>query len=537
MASSIFPKRQQALCQAQENLFDVILVGGGIIGAGIARDAALRGLKVAVIEKEDFGGGTTAGSTRLIHGGLRYLEQLDFRLVRMDLREREILLKIAPHLVSPLEFFFPFFRQSFFYRWKIRTGMYLYDLLSYDRSLPGHRFVPARAFGELEPQMNSAALQGAASYFDAQVNSPERLCLENLLDAGSHGACLLNYAEATGCIREGNRLAGIKFHDHLSESPVEIAIHGRWIINCTGPWLDVSTHRWASDINPRIRSTKGIHLACHSFNRHAMALFSAVDGRLVFVIPWLGYSWIGTTDTDFQNDPGEASAGIEDAAYLIRSLTPYFPVVKDIPVYFSNSGVRALVRKPGHGSSISRMHRIVDETENGYPGLVSVLGGKITGYRAIAEEVVDLVSRKLNCFQPCQTATQTLPGAKYSTPMEPGSASPEILQNLQSIYGTGSSEVLKLARLHPGWLRPLSPSYPDIAAQVIHAVWNEHCCRISDFMLRRSMLGFSSDQGIQALDRVASLMGEELCWTEAQQKQEIQHYLEHLLKTQSFRDV
>jgi len=254
MASSIFPKRQQALCQAQENLFDVILVGGGIIGAGIARDAALRGLKVAVIEKEDFGGGTTAGSTRLIHGGLRYLEQLDFRLVRMDLREREILLKIAPHLVRPLEFFLPFFSQSFFYRWKIRTGMYLYDLLSYDRSLPGHRFVPARAFGKLEPQINSAALQGAASYFDAQVNSPERLCLENLLDAGSHGACLLNYAEATGCIREGIRLAGIKFHDHLSESPAEISVRGRWIINCTGPWLDVSTHRWASDINPRIQS-------------------------------------------------------------------------------------------------------------------------------------------------------------------------------------------------------------------------------------------------------------------------------------------
>lgn len=463
------------------------------------------------------------------------MEQLDFRLVRMDLREREILLKIAPHLVRPLEFFLPFFSKSWFYRWKIRAGMWLYDGLSHDRTLPGHRFFSAREFHDLEPELDADKLQGAASYHDAQVNSPERLCLENLLDAGVQGACLLNYAEAIGCIREQNRLAGVRFVDILSGSQMELELRGRIIINCTGPWLDSSANRLTSKVSPRIRTTKGIHLACRPFNKHAMALFSAIDGRLVFVIPWMGYSWIGTTDTDFREDPGEASANFTDADYLIRSLSPFFPGIKDASILFSNSGVRALVRKPGHESSISRMHKIVDEAENGSPGLISVLGGKITGYRAIAEEVTDLVSRHLNCTVPCQTKFRPLPGTIPCNTLDVKSFPLEIVENLQSLYGTRSVEVLQLARQNPDWLRPLSPSYPDIEAQVIHAVRREYCCRLSDFLLRRSMLGFSADQGMQALEPVASLMGGELNWSAAREKAEIHHCLDCLEKTQSFR--
>src|SRR5690348_2056897 len=185
--------------------FDVIIVGGGIIGAGIARDAALRGLSVALFEKKDYASGTTSGSTRLIHGGLRYLEMFDFALVRMDLRERETLLRIAPHLVKPLEFFLPFYASSGFWRTEARAGMFLYDALSFDKSLPNHRFLSAEDVGREEPGLCADGLDGALAYFDAQVNSPERLVIENIVDARAHGAATLNYAEVTGAIPHGVR--------------------------------------------------------------------------------------------------------------------------------------------------------------------------------------------------------------------------------------------------------------------------------------------------------------------------------------------
>ncbi len=185
----------QPLSKLTDRTYDVAVIGGGIIGAGVARDAALRGLSVALVEKGDFGSGTTAGSTRLIHGGLRYLEMYDFGLVRMDLREREILLRIAPHLVKPLEFLIPFYGASLWFRTKMRVGMALYDLLSYDKSLPNHRMLSAEETLAEEPSLRAEGLQGAAAYFDAQVSMPERLCLENILDAERQGAFVRSYTE------------------------------------------------------------------------------------------------------------------------------------------------------------------------------------------------------------------------------------------------------------------------------------------------------------------------------------------------------
>src|SRR5215208_7095793 len=196
--------------------FDLIVVGGGIVGSGIARDAALRGLKVALFEKQDFGGGTTAGSTRLIHGGLRYLEMLDFRLVRLDLRERETLLKIAPHLVKPLRFIVPFYESSLARRAKLRLGMILYDILSFDKSLPRHRVLDAAEVRAAEPRLRADGLQGAVAYYDAQAFSPERLCLENLIDAREHGAHVLNYTEVTGALRSGPTISGVRVRDTLN---------------------------------------------------------------------------------------------------------------------------------------------------------------------------------------------------------------------------------------------------------------------------------------------------------------------------------
>ncbi|MCL4401246.1 MAG: glycerol-3-phosphate dehydrogenase/oxidase, partial [Acidobacteria bacterium] len=348
-------------------IFDVVIVGGGIIGAGIARDAALRGLHVALLERADFGGGTTAGSTRLIHGGLRYLEMLDFRLVRMDLRERETLLRIAPHLVKPLEFLLPLYSRSLWYRLKLRAGMVLYDALSFDKSLPKHRFLTARETLAAEPRLSARGLQGAAVFYDCQVESPERLCLENVLDAREHGATAWNYREVTGALREGGRIAGVRARDVLDGGETEV--RGRVVVNASGPWFDRVAGILEPQAHPAIRTTKGVHIACSPVNQRANVLFSGVDGRLFFVIPLLGYSWIGTTDTDFQGDPCTARADSEDADYLLRSAAGFFPDVRDAEVFWSNAGVRALVRQRGRPSSVSREHRIVD----GPDGMVSVL--------------------------------------------------------------------------------------------------------------------------------------------------------------------
>ncbi len=488
--------------------FDLAIIGGGIIGAGIARDASLRGLSVALIDKQDFGGGTTAGSTRLIHGGLRYLEMLDFRLVRMDLRERETLLRIAPHLVKPLEFLVPFYDRSLFYRTKLKIGMLLYDALSYDRSLPGHRFLDARTALAEEPGLEPRGLQGAAAYHDAQVDSPERLALENILEAREHGAVTANYAEALTLLTDGDRVTGLRVRDTLTGAESEL--HARLVINAAGPWLDPLAARLEGPGPARIRTTKGVHLACAPVNRRAVVLF-ARDERLFFVIPWQGYSWIGTTDTDYDGDPAQAGADADDVEYLVRSTAEFFPALPTTQVHWTCAGVRALVRKPGSESSVSRLHRI----EMDRPGLLSVLGGKITGYRAIAEEVTDRVCRELGHQQQSETTHRPLPGARRRI---------EADTHLERIYGCRAQEVRDLVAANAALAEPLAPNAPDIAAQVVHATRQEQCRRVVDFVFRRSFLGFRPDQGRAAARSVACWMAAELGWSPSRVAGELDEY-------------
>jgi glycerol-3-phosphate dehydrogenase len=319
-------------------------------------------------------------------------------------------------------------------------------------------------------------------------------------------------------------VVGIRAKSSLPGESMEFELRGQLIINASGPWLDRLMKKFSPTTPERLRTTKGVHLAFPPLNRHAMALFSAVDGRLVFAIPWLGYSWIGTTDTDFAGDASGARATREDADYLVRSLQPYLPRLESSPIYFSNAGVRSLVKEKGSESSVSRMHRIVDEEENGLPGLISVLGGKITGYRAIAQEVTDLAGKKLRIRSACQTAQQPLPGAAAFTSgsRSADSISAETWAHCQSLYGTRSGLLLKLVRENEELLRPLHPAYPDLAAQVILAVREESCQRVSDFLLRRTRLGFSPDLGIQAIPAIAEWMGRELGWSEARRSAEIE---------------
>jgi glycerol-3-phosphate dehydrogenase len=543
MPVSLDPTSRLAALEGEH--FDVIVIGGGIIGAGIARDAALRGLRVALFEKRDFGSGTTAGSTRLIHGGLRYLEMLDFRLVRMDLRERETLLRIAPHLVRPLEFIIPFYRRSLFYRCKMKIGMTLYDFLSYDKSLPRHHFLTPAELKKIEPNLRQQSLQGGAAYFDAQADSPERLCLENIIDACEHGAQTFNYCEVTGASRTGESIDGVCVRDLLSDDHIDVSVKARIVINASGAWFDrvasgfTNGSRGAKPPRAQIRTTKGIHIACPPVTSRAVVIFSPVDGRLMFVIPWLGHTWIGTTDTDFTDDPATASATSKDVDYMLRSVTEYFPTLDTARIYFSNAGVRALVKEEGSESSISRMHRISDGTRSGAENLISVLGGKITGYRAIAEEAIDAVCSKLNVNAPCLTARNPLPGAR--TDRKPTDASSaglkdKTIAHLSNLYGSRSSEIIRLAAAHEHLREPLSPYTPDVAAQVIFAARTEQCARLVDFLLRRTLLGFSQDQGQSAAARVASLLAQELGWTPGRMNAEMELYQEHIAMTQAFRD-
>ncbi|MCC7340891.1 MAG: glycerol-3-phosphate dehydrogenase/oxidase [Bryobacterales bacterium] len=501
---------------AERDGFDLAIVGGGIIGAGVARDASRRGLRTVLLEKNDFGAGTTSGSTRLIHGGLRYLEMLDFGLVRMDLRERETLLRIAPHLVKPLQFYLPYYDASWFYRAKMQIGLGLYDLLSYDKSLPNRGYLPAAEIASHEPALRRDGLSGASTYYDAQVNMPERLCMENVLDAARHGCVVRNGVEVTAAIHEEGRLAGIRVRNEAGE--VE-EIRARLICNTSGPWFDEVAARLQPEAPHRVRMTKGIHLAVEPLNREAWVLFSPVDRRLFFAIPWMGMSWLGTTDTDYRGDPADAAATPADVEYLLRSTEHYFPAVRKQALCFTNAGIRALVTRPGKESAVSRSHQLVDGERKGAPGLVSVVGGKITGYRAIAEETTDLIVKRLSEGIACDTASAPLPGAVRGDAVElcereavEAGIPRESARALLPFYGARLRELASLCREDPSLTACIHPDYPELRAQVRLAVEREYCRNLDDFLARRTTLAFSPDQGGKAVETVAALMGARLGW-------------------------
>jgi glycerol-3-phosphate dehydrogenase len=481
--------------KGQNQEFDVIIIGGGIIGCGIARDAAMRGLNAALFEQNDFGSGTTAGSTRLIHGGLRYLEQLDFKLVKMDLQERAILLKIAPHLVKPLPFILPFYETNFFTRTKFKIGLSLYDFFAGKDNLEKHQTLTTKEIASLEPNLSTENLHGGALFYDAQCNLPERLCLENALDAEMLGAQIFNYARVVDAIRENNAIKGVVVEDRFKPGQA-VNIYGKIVINASGAWFNQVAGIIEKENTHKIRLTKGIHLACPpSLKKRSVIFNSPIDGRAMFVIPWLDYTWIGTTDTDYQGDPKNAKASQEDVQYLIESAKKIIPSLKSDEVYFSTAGIRALVRAKGSESSVSRMHKI----ENPKSGLINVLGGKITGYRAISEEVVDYICQLFGNSSECKTAETPLPGAK-------GRIEIDSFDSLAEIYGFRVHEILEMIEKDKSLAQPIHENYPEIKAQVKFAVEKEHCRTAKDFIFRRTKLGFSVDQGKSAFRIVNRLI-------------------------------
>jgi glycerol-3-phosphate dehydrogenase len=506
---------------------DLLVIGGGIIGAGIARDAALRGLSVAIVEQADFGSGTTSRPTRLIHGGLRYLELFDFALVRSDMREREILLRIASHLVFPLAFLLPLYRPSFFYQLKLRIGMQLYDALSLDKSLPKRQHLDRAATLAAEPSLEPDGLVGAWRFYDAQVPLVERLVIENLVDAADHGAIVLNHARVIDFLREGDRVSGARVRDSVANRNIEI--RARFTVMATGPWLDRTIAPLRTRSDPLLRLTKGAHIVTRRAVQQAHVLFAKSDGRLFFVVPWLDATIVGTTDTDYTGDPGNVAATEEDVRYLQDEARRAFPSAPFDEIHFTWAGVRALVREEGVSEGdVSRKHALFDHAKReGVEGILSVLGGKITAYRAIAEEVVDAASRRLSRYTPSRTADDLLPGARpVEMAARPGDLSLEAATraHLTSIYGGRAREVLDLARADPSLASPLCPHHRGMEAEIVHAVQSEWAQSLGDVLLRRNALGLSACQALDCVDRVADRMGAVLGWDQARRREEIEDY-------------
>jgi glycerol-3-phosphate dehydrogenase len=470
---------------------DLLVIGGGIVGAGIARDAALRGLSVALVEQNDLASGTSSRPTRLIHGGLRYLELFDFALVRSDMRERETLLRIAPHLVFPLPFLMPLYRRSPFYRLKLRIGMFLYDLLSLDKSLPKRRRLGRADAIAAEPALDPDGLGGAWRFYDAQVPFVERLVVENAVDAAAHGALVLNHARAVEFLRAGSAVTGASVHDLIGGSTLEI--RARLTVNATGPWLDATIAPLRSGRRPLLRLTKGTHLVVPRATEQAHVLFAKRDGRLFFVLPWNGYTMVGTTDTDYEGDPAIAEASAEDVEYLRTEASRAFPRAAFDRIHFTWAGVRALVREEGVAEGeVSRKHKLYDHRRrDGVDGVVSVIGGKITAYRSIAEEVTDLVARRLGVRVRCRTGELALPGA--------------------TAVPAGAGEALCA---HAATTR----------ADVERAVRSEWAMTLGDVLLRRTAIGLAACQGLDRLETIADVVGGLLGWDAGRRQAEMDAY-------------
>jgi len=444
--------------------FDVIVIGAGINGAGIARDAAMRGLKVLLIDKSDIASGTSAASTRLIHGGLRYLEHFEFGLVRESLRERETLLRIAPHLVRPLPITIPIYKQSQRGPLTVRAGMIVYDLLSFTKSLPRHRMLSRRETLEQLPGLNPDGLLSSALYFDTQVEFAERLVLENVLAASERGAEVYTYAPVTNLTS-----SGIEFVCDGKKQLVQASV----IVNASGPWVDYLLDETSPKL---IGGTKGSHIVVAPFAgapANAIYLEAESDKRPFFIIPWNGNYLIGTTDVRFEDNPDEVRSELWEIDYLLTETNRAFPEARLTRehVLYTYSGVRPLpVTGEKDEQSITRRHFIREHPR--LSNLLSIVGGKLTTYRSLAEECVDLIFRKLGRpSPPCATAKEVLPGAvNFSSVKNPA--------RLLRVYGSRANQVTQLHE-------------DPFTSEILFAFKHEFAKTLDDCFLRRTMIGLN----------------------------------------------
>ncbi len=531
------PSQRASLPALTAKAVDILVIGGGITGAGIARDAAMRGLETILVEQGDLGSGTSSRSSRLVHGGLRYLEYGHFRLVLEASRERRILLQIAPHLVHPLPFVFPVHRNDRVPLWKLIAGMWLYDVLAAFRNVRRHRPLSKRGVLEAEPMLRERGLVGGALYYDAQCDDA-RLTIATARSAMAHGALVANYMPVETLVLADGAVRGVHVRDALTGQ--EAVIHASVIVNATGPWSDAIRRMESPETPPLLRPTRGAHVMVPRSrvgNAHAVVLTSPIDGRIMFVLPWGDLAYIGTTDTDCGDQPESARATSDDVVYLLRSANAYFPNARltENDVVASWAGLRPMLAggKNQTASERSREHKI----HVGRGGMLSIVGGKLTTYRVMARDVVNLAVRRLQeldgARRPSRAATdeESLPGGEaqdlrpfHQTPRDLG-VPPETVDHLLRHYGTETAAICNLIRDDRTLLRPLSDDHPAIEAEVVHSTRRELPQHVDDFLIRRIHQFYEvRDQGAASVDRVAALMGAELGWDSTRVAEEVQRY-------------
>ena len=527
---------------------DAVVIGGGMAGAGVARDLALRGASVALFEKGDFASGTSSKSSKLIHGGLRYLELMDFALVRESLREKKTLERLAPHLVRPLPFLVPVYRGSRRGLVMVRIGLLLYDLLTPGKVTDRFRVMrPVEALS-VEPGIQADELRGAGYYFDDLLVFPERLCLENVLSAIRHGARAHNYCEVDEVLRGATGVEGVRVRDLLTGRAY--SVRARVVVNCAGPWVDrLREMAGVADERPRIlRTTKGIHCLLPRMTDRAVYL-PTDDERMIFVIPWRDFSLVGTTDTDFDGDPDRLWATRDEVTYLLAAVTKVLPDrrVALENVAYTYTGVRPLsFESEASASKVSRQHKVVPEGPD--RRFFSVTGTKLTCFRSLAQEVGDQVMRALGRRAPSSTARHTLDGTDedvgkvearvwmdVSGEMAASGLGKDTLATLVETYGRGYTRVLDLARKVSDGTERLCPENPEIVAQLHHAVTDELAVSLQDVLLRRTAIGQSRCQGLDCAAAIGARMAALLGWSSRRLDAELDAYHQHVERSVRFR--
>jgi glycerol-3-phosphate dehydrogenase len=526
------------------NRYDVVIIGGGITGAGIALDAVSRGMKVALVEKNDFSSGTSSKSTKLIHGGLRYLKQFHFKMVADVGKERKIVHSIAPHLVLPEKMLLPIMKDSSIGKFSISVGLKIYDMFAGVTGEDQRRMLGKRKTLEVEPLLPIDKTTGSGIYAEYRTDDA-RLTIEIIKTARAYGADLLNYAEVEDFIYEKGEVKGIECFDHLVKE--NFAIRGNQIVNAAGPWVDELRKLNHSYLSKHLHITKGIHLVFphEKLPVQQSVYFEIGDGRMIFIIPRDDKTYVGTTDTDYSGNKNNILVSKQDAAYLIAAVNNIFPSINLIldDVESSWAGLRPLIAESGKtASEISRK----DEIFISLTGLISIAGGKLTGYRKMAEKVVDIIAKKIDPegFKNCRTTSLPLTGNKFDNYQD-------VLQ-----YKAKVTERLKKSNLPEKYASYLVHNYGMqtetilndfekqhgddqenklLWAELYFCMKHEMVCKPLDFIERRTgRLYFNIDSVKKNVNEILDYFKGKLSWTTEEYQMEYNRLEQHLLNTSQF---
>ncbi|GHJ43022.1 FAD-dependent oxidoreductase [Catellatospora sp. TT07R-123] len=522
---------------AERDDLDILVIGGGVVGAGAALDAATRGLRVGLVEARDWAGGTSGNSSKLIHGGLRYLEMLDFGLVREALRERSLLMRrLAPHLVQPVPFLYPLAHRGW-ERVYAGAGLMLYDSMGSSgepgRSMPRHRHLSRREALRACPSLRPDALTGAIQYHDAQVDDA-RYTMFLVRTAVAHGALAANRVRAVDLLRDGDRVVGARLHD--TEHDRFLDVRARQVVNATGVWTDDVNRMTDAPEEFTVRASKGVHLVVPEDRlRLSTGLILRTASSVLFVIPWEHHWIIGTTDTDWHLDPSRTVATGGDIDYLLREVNKVLldPLTRD-DVQAVYAGLRPLISRGSKATAkLSREHAVASPA----PGLVTVAGGKFTTYRVMAADAVDAAARAMAVGARSCTDQVPLVGADGFTALrnrrrELAAAyglHPRLLSHLLSRHGGLVDEVLSLLRADPGLARPLEGAERHLRAEIHYAASHEGARRLDDVLTRRTRISLHTrDRGTAAARPAAEIMAEVLGWDGDRIDREVEEYLRHI---------